>query len=505
MIATLLLATGAAAQAQGAKPAAPAGNAPAAKASPANGPAVGSTAPAAANAPAAVPGPAAATAGAKTLAVRVPSGGEYQAYIQEATSAAPKAVTDKADLEVPAGRPTVTVYVLDLKSGYAARKSVETKALPPELSFASPDFNLVQKVRILATGKEGKPIAQGTVTLTDSGNNTTRGIIQASSVGVAEFSFVKSGQGTVGVTAGEGADSTTTTKTISVDLPKGETAQSVTIELPGVTNVIASAPAAAGTPEPKPAETPGATAPAVAPAPAPTAPAVAPAAAPEPVRSGQSLTDTIGNFIIGLIQFAILIGLLVGGYLYLKKRGVTIESALKSMGVQPETVGAGGTNLSGANLSSSVAGPGPAPAPPPVVADPNQCQFCGQMKDGAGNCGCMVTPGQRAGGGAVFGGGGPVAGSGPRLVGMSGPYMGQIFPINGAMVIGRDPMNPIPLDRDTTTSRRHAQITGMGGSFQLQDLGSSNGTFVNGSRVTDVSLTPGDEVLIGGTRFRFEV
>ncbi len=83
--------------------------------------------------------------------------------------------------------------------------------------------------------------------------------------------------------------------------------------------------------------------------------------------------------------------------------------------------------------------------------------------------------------------------------------MGRVFPISGTATIGREPTNPVPLDQDTTTSRRHAQITDEGGSYRIQDLGSSNGTYVNGSRVTEALLQPGDEVSIGGTRFRFEV
>lgn len=473
--------------AQDKKPAAaPAANAPAAATTPA------------ANAPAT--SPPAVTTGVKTLAVRVPSGGDYSAYIQEAKASVPKKVADKADLEVPAGLPTYTVYVLDMKSGYAGRKSVDAKAAPAELSFASPDFNLVQKVRILATGKEGKPIAQGTVTLTDSGNNTSRGIIQPASQGVAEFSFLKSGLGTVAVSSGEGAEATTVQKSVSLDLPKGETVQSITVELASVTNVVEPAAGAAAPPPAAanaPADVPDA-APAAAPAAAaPTA--AAPATTPQP-----SFGDTLGNFVIGLIQFAILVGLLVGGYLYLKKRGVTVETVLKKMGVQAETVAAGGGSLAGANYSGSVAAPGPPPPPPPVVADPNQCQFCGQMKDPSGNCGCTVAPGSVAGP-AVFGGRGASTGSGPRLVGMAGAYLGQVFPLQGAAVIGRDASNPIALDRDTTSSRRHAQITDQGGVFQIQDLGSSNGTYVNGARVTETTLSPGDEIAIGGTRFRFEV
>jgi hypothetical protein len=214
----------------------------------------------------------------------------------------------------------------------------------------------------------------------------------------------------------------------------------------------------------------------------------------------------ISSFICTLLQFAIVIGLIVGGLLFAKSRGYTVETVLKKMGVQPDAQVQGGGSLAGANLATGAVAPGPAPAPPPVVADPNQCPFCGQMKDPSGGCACQVAPGSlSAPTGFAGASAAPIAGSGPRLVGMAGTYMGQVFPVAGSAVIGREPANGVPLDRDTTASRRHAQISAEAGGYRIQDLGSANGTFVNGARVTESLLNPGDEVSIGGTRFRFEV
>jgi len=74
----------------------------------------------------------------------------------------------------------------------------------------------------------------------------------------------------------------------------------------------------------------------------------------------------------------------------------------------------------------------------------------------------------------------------------------------GPTTIGRDPANDIVLE-DTTVSRRHAQIERQDGDVVLTDLGSSNGTFVNGRRVQQAPLRPGDEVVIGGCTFRLQV
>jgi len=83
--------------------------------------------------------------------------------------------------------------------------------------------------------------------------------------------------------------------------------------------------------------------------------------------------------------------------------------------------------------------------------------------------------------------------------------MGQVFEIaSGSKVIGREAGCDIALVNDNTASRRHATITVSAGDYSIRDEGSSNGTFVNGAKITEQKLTPGDEVQVGGTRFRFE-
>jgi len=54
-------------------------------------------------------------------------------------------------------------------------------------------------------------------------------------------------------------------------------------------------------------------------------------------------------------------------------------------------------------------------------------------------------------------------------------------------------------------SRRHCQLFEKGGQFLVKDLGSSNGTFVNGKKVQDQRvLSPGDELTVGQVKFRVE-
>src|SRR5271167_2046954 len=71
------------------------------------------------------------------------------------------------------------------------------------------------------------------------------------------------------------------------------------------------------------------------------------------------------------------------------------------------------------------------------------------------------------------------------------------------IAIGSHPKNDVVLD-GTTVSRRHATIERKPGGFELADLGSTNGTFVNGARVSKpVALKPGDEIKFGSVRFAF--
>ncbi len=70
------------------------------------------------------------------------------------------------------------------------------------------------------------------------------------------------------------------------------------------------------------------------------------------------------------------------------------------------------------------------------------------------------------------------------------------------LTIGRDPACDLVLD-DRRVSRRHAEIRPRLGRYTLYDLRSTNGTFVNGRRVTEVVLSDGDQLSIGGIELAF--
>ena len=93
-----------------------------------------------------------------------------------------------------------------------------------------------------------------------------------------------------------------------------------------------------------------------------------------------------------------------------------------------------------------------------------------------------------------------------RLVGILGPYTGQTFRVLSAeAVIGRELGLHVSLPQEDTVSRRHAVLVQRGAGWVLRDEGSSNGTWVNGVRVQEQTLLPGDFVRLGQSEFRFEM
>jgi pSer/pThr/pTyr-binding forkhead associated (FHA) protein len=81
--------------------------------------------------------------------------------------------------------------------------------------------------------------------------------------------------------------------------------------------------------------------------------------------------------------------------------------------------------------------------------------------------------------------------------------MKQSFPLTeGEHVAGRDADCSLVVD-GTTVSRRHARLTVSNGAAMIEDLGSTNGTHVNGARIsTPTRLAPGDEFALGSEKLR---
>jgi FHA domain len=95
-----------------------------------------------------------------------------------------------------------------------------------------------------------------------------------------------------------------------------------------------------------------------------------------------------------------------------------------------------------------------------------------------------------------------------RLVVVVSPALeaGDVFTLNAhPLTVGRSNNNDVSLDGDEYASGRHARFEPRRDGVWLEDIGSTNGTFVNGIRLTrERRLTPGDVVRIGETDLRFE-
>jgi len=130
----------------------------------------------------------------------------------------------------------------------------------------------------------------------------------------------------------------------------------------------------------------------------------------------------------------------------------------------------------------------------------NYCARCGAYlrRDELGETTLSITPEE------IDADGVPTELRGPTLVVRAGGgRAGESFELGGLRtLIGRSPDCHVFLD-DVTVSRRHAEIVRENDAYEIRDLGSLNGTFVNRSRIESAVLTTDDEVQIGKYRLTF--
>ena len=89
------------------------------------------------------------------------------------------------------------------------------------------------------------------------------------------------------------------------------------------------------------------------------------------------------------------------------------------------------------------------------------------------------------------------------LVGISPEFKGKIFNLDGdSLSLGRTDDNDITIENHSVSSS-HGSLTRQGDTYLLKDLGSTNGTVVNGQPVTEVLLKDRDVVFFGAMEFVF--
>ncbi len=116
----------------------------------------------------------------------------------------------------------------------------------------------------------------------------------------------------------------------------------------------------------------------------------------------------------------------------------------------------------------------------------------------------IKATGPGASGGALAKRPGPQKTSGPQLRGLTGAITGKTFSLTGTMSVGRVAGVDIVVD-DDSVSRRHAELIVNGREVTVKDLGSANGTTVNGAPIAeDTILAPGDIIQFGVVEVMFE-
>jgi hypothetical protein len=140
----------------------------------------------------------------------------------------------------------------------------------------------------------------------------------------------------------------------------------------------------------------------------------------------------------------------------------------------------------------------------------DQCPYCG-WSEAAAPAAAPAAPQGGGGGGKMrtmaidMGGGGGVAtGSGVGwLVPLDGPQTGELFQLKGRAVVGTAGDCDAVM-KDPSISGRHAEFMSTSQGFRVNDLGSTNGTFVNDKRVTNSDLIDNDNIRLGRVNFKFK-
>jgi len=333
------------------------------------------------------------------------------------------------------------------------------------------DFDGVSEVRV-SVEHDGKPVAAASVDLKDGYRSQPQTqILDSSTKGVVSFYSIKSG--TVSATVhfrSNGVTASPVTQSFEVKPSKSPTILKIALADPVETVGAAAVDAA-----PQGSAT-GST---------PDEAASQPVTVKDVAAPGHK--EVQSNPFGSLLVIVVVLGLvLAGGYYvmqFMKNNPEKTASTLEQLGVQIPKPG-------DAPLADGV----PNVAMPATTApEPIQKIILDPVAPIAAAAPISVAPASPAFSGPI---------TNPRLVAMSG----DAIPISDqGFVVGRDAGLGLSLIGESTVSRRHAEIQRLGDGFVVKDLGSTNGTYVNGAKLQgEQTLKPGDEVRFGAVAFRFE-
>ena len=409
---------------------------------------------------------------APTAVLNVPSEGDhfywftYKGIDGTSITTAPRRFKDKsAVVELPLVKDAVvpsTLFIYDFKTGNEAIYPIKAKtADSTKIDLKSSDFNTIRRIGIVVSSSEKKEKAAAAVVVLQSGTLKQTQVIDPSSDGIAYFNDIPSGTAKITVNYGAGK---TSSQDIDIQLDRQDAIPMIEVPIVGDIETIQTSNEPANDSKSSSDRT------------------VRSSSSRESLPEQKSSGFGFGTALFGLILLA---GLIYLAYRFISGKGAAVKTLLKQAGIDiPEE-----------KQQTPVTN-----TPQQIVVDPSVCPFCGGKKDPVtGSCACSVTAGGSASVPSFS------AGMEPRLVANAGAYSGSIFALgSGTSIIGRDESNTIALPLDNTVSRRHSRIENAGGSYTVYDEGSSNGTFVNGVKITERVLHSGDEIQVGSTRLRFE-
>lgn len=394
-----------------------------------------------------------------------------------------KVVASSTDFSTAGSKPTDFLCVLDEKSGNLAVKAL--KDVAGSWTVAGSDYQAVGKVRFRIE-HQGKPLAGGTINV-DDGRRPQAKFLDPSVNGQVEFTALTPGpiRATVHFHIG-GKDAPPVTQVFDLKLQRLDAEPTFAISIPDeVATVGDTAPGAAGGPaaggdgssgQLKQDEKKGdkATTPPIDKTVQSTNASTKDAATKD---AGPGRPSAGGNILWNLIVLALVIGGAYLAYMWIKKNQDRVQTQLEKMGVQVP----------------KPADPGPPPTAVPLIKQPPAKIILGEPDPASTSSSIPVASA------ATFASASPR----PRMVRDNGE---EVYLQEGATVVGREPGLGISIVDETTISRRHAEVVKTGDEAVVRDLGSTNGTFVNGVKVTsDTVLKVGDTVQFGSVRFKYEV
>jgi hypothetical protein len=380
--------------------------------------------------------------------VELESGGPRTGWISDQLSAPPEGAAKwdgkSADISVAGAKQSSLVQILDTSSGNLAAKPLSE--VSKGWLVKDSDFRYIGSIR-LRVEHEGQAVSFATVAIND-GKRPQEQLVDPTVNGEVPFYGVLPGQLKLTATYRSGNQSKSQKQSFELLLQRDTPVPLLVVSIPD--NVVTlqksdSAPAQAS---------------------------AARSPAPNSVAHSPSPLSRFGEVFLYLCAAGIAIMVVYFGFTWLQKNPQTTKNAFQKIGVPlQEPIPPDPATLAVV-----------APAPP---SPPQQIILQDAAPDPIG-----PSPSPLPALGAV------------RLVGENG----QTFDLpDGVSPVGREAGLPISLAGESSVSRHHAEIVRSGASVKVRDLGSTNGTFVNGVKISgEQTLSNGDTLQFGPVRLHFQ-